>query len=170
MISKTIEAAINRQINAEYWSAYLYLSMAVHFDAENYKGTANWFYIQNKEEMDHAKMFIDYLIRRGGRVVLEPIAAVPADWDGIQAAFAKTLEHERTVTGLINDLYALAESEKDYATRQMLNWFVSEQVEEENNAQDILDTLNRLGDNHTGLYQFDLELAKRAYTAPAAEL
>lgn len=169
MISTNIEKALNAQINAEFWSAYLYLSMSCRFASDNYKGIANWFKIQHREEMDHAYMMIDYLVRRGGKVTLEPIADVPAEWGSPQEAFADTLAHEEKVTSMINALYAAAEAEHDYATRQMLNWYVAEQVEEEDSVHDILDSLKRIGTDATGLYQFDLELAKRVYTDPKAE-
>ena len=164
MISKSIEKALNTQINAEFWSAYLYLSMSACMAELNYKGMANWFKIQHQEELDHAYMMMDYLIRRGGKVVLEPIADVPTEWATPQQAFAETLSHEEKVTALINNLYSAAEDEKDYATRQMLNWYVAEQVEEEDSVRDLIDTLRRIGDDATGLYKFALEQAKRTYT------
>lgn len=167
MISKTIQDAINAQINAEFWSGYLYLSMSNHFEAIGRKGIAKWFRIQFKEEFDHAQIFINYLNARGGRVFLSPIAEVPTEWNSILAAFADTLAHERTVTRLINALYALAEEEKDFATRQMLNWFVAEQVEEEETAQDIIDNLELVGEDGTGIYQIDTELGSRSYTQAA---
>ena len=169
MISKTIETALNAQINAEFWSAYLYLSMSCNFASENYKGMANWFKIQHREELDHAYIMMDYLVRRGGKVSLRAIEGVQTEWTSPLEAFTETLKHEQKVTSMINALYAAAENEHDYATRQMLNWFVSEQVEEEDSAQDILDSLTRIGADATGLYQLDLELAKRVYTAPVAE-
>ena len=131
MISPKIQDAINAQINAEFWSAYLYLAMGMHFEAEGRTGIANWFRIQFKEEQAHAEIFINYLLSRGGRVVLTPIADVPESWASPLAAFEDTLAHEEKVTALINNLYALAESEHDYATRGKLDWFISEQVEEE---------------------------------------
>lgn len=167
MISTTLEKALNTQINAEFWSAYLYLSMSAQMAQANYKGIAHWFKIQHQEELDHAYMMMDYLIRRGGKVKLEPIADVPSEWSTPKQAFADTLAHEQKVTALINNLYATAEEEKDYATRQMLNWYVAEQVEEEDNVQDLVDTLVRIGDDATGLYKFDLEQAKRTYTPQA---
>ena len=169
MISPKIQDALNAQINAEFWSAYLYLAMGMHFENEGRSGIANWFKIQHREGMDHAYMMIDYLVRRGGKVTLEPIADVPAEWGSPQEAFADTLAHEEKVTSMINALYAAAEAEHDYATRQMLNWYVAEQVEEEDSVHDILDSLKRIGTDATGLYQFDLELAKRVYTDPKAE-
>ena len=122
MISPKIQDAINAQINAEFWSAYLYLAMGMHFEAEGRTGIANWFRIQFKEEQAHAEIFINYLLSRGGRVVLKPIADVPESWASPLAAFEDTLAHEEKVTALINNLYALAESEHDYATRGKLDW------------------------------------------------
>ncbi|MBD5356904.1 MAG: ferritin [Bacteroides sp.] len=167
MISKKINEALNAQINYEFWSGYLYLSMANHFEAIGRKGIANWFRIQFKEEFDHAQIFINYLNARDGRVILAPIAEVPVEWQSPLDAFANTLAHERKVTALINNLYALAEEEKDFATREMLNWFVAEQVQEEETAQDIIDNLELVGEDGTGIYQIDSELGKRTYTAPA---
>lgn len=167
MISNKIVDAINEQINWEFWSGYLYLSMANHFESEGRKGIANWFRIQFKEEFDHAQIFINYLNARGGKVVLAPIAEVPLSWESPLAAFTATLEHERQVTARINNLYALAEEEKDFATRQQLNWFVAEQVEEEETAQDLIDNLTLVGTDGTGIYQIDAELANRTYTTPA---
>ena len=167
MLKKSIEEAINKQINAEFWSGYLYLSMACHFEDAGRPGVANWFRIQFKEELAHAKIFINYVNSRGGRVTLEPIAEVPNKWNNEADAFAATLAHEEKVTSMINELYALAESEHDYATREKLNWFVAEQVEEEETARQLLDDYRLIGDNGNGLYNLDRELATRTYTAPA---
>lgn len=167
MISPKIQDAINEQINAEFWSAYLYLSMGMHFESEGHSGIANWFRIQFKEEQAHAEIFINYLIARGGRVELKPVAAVPTTWESPLAAFQDTLAHEEKVTALINKLYALAESEHDYATRGKLDWFVSEQVEEEETAQNLIGRLKLIGDNGLALFMLDQELAARTYTVPA---
>ncbi len=167
MISNKISSAINAQINWEFWSGYLYLSMANHFESIGRKGIANWFRIQFKEEFAHAQIFINYLNARGAKVVLSPIKEVPSEWASPLEAFAATLAHERQVTSLINNLYALAEEEKDFATRQMLNWFIAEQVEEEETAQDFIDNFTLVGEDGTGIYQIDAELAKRTYKAPA---
>ena len=115
----------------------------------------------------HAQIFINYLNARGAKVVLSPIKEVPSEWASPLEAFAATLAHERQVTSLINNLYALAEEEKDFATRQMLNWFIAEQVEEEETAQDLIDNFTLVGEDGTGIYQIDAELAKRTYKAPA---
>lgn len=167
MISNKIVDAINAQINAELWSAYLYLSMAMQFEESGHSGIANWFRIQFKEEQAHAEIFINYLVQRGGRVVLKPIDAVPTDWASPLAAFQDTLAHEEKVTALINNLYALAESEHDYATRGKLDWFVSEQVEEEDTAKNLIYRLKLIGDDGLALYMLDQELAQRTYEAPA---
>ncbi len=167
MISPKIQDAINAQINAEFWSAYLYLSMGMHFEAEGHTGIANWFRIQFKEEQAHAEIFINYLLSRGGRVALAPIAEVPDSWESPLAAYEATLVHEQKVTSLINGIYALAEAEHDYATRGKLDWFVSEQVEEEETAQGLIDRLKLIGENGMALYMLDQELAARVYNVPA---
>jgi len=166
MIKKKIEEALNEQINAEFWSGYLYLSMSCHFAGEGLDGVANWFRIQFQEEQAHALALLDYLHSRGGKVELKPIADVPTSWDSVKDAFLSTLDHEQKVTGMINDLYALAESEQDYATRHKLNAFIAEQVEEEENVTHILDSLNLIGTDGAGMYQFDLQMAQRSYSAP----
>ena len=167
MISKRMQDAINAQINAELWSAYLYLSMSMAAADKGLKGVANWFAIQFKEEQDHAQIFINYLLSRGGRVLLEPIAAVDTEWDSALAMFEQTLTHEQKVTSLINDLYNLAIEEKDHATRSMLTWFVDEQVEEEDSAREIIDQLRMIDCNKLGLYMIDKEMAARVYSTPS---
>lgn len=167
MISKKIEDALNAQINAEFWSAYLYLAMACHFESVGRKGVANWFRVQFKEEQAHAEILINHVTARGGRVELRPVDGVPSSWETVLDAFIATLDHEGKVTASINALYALAEEEHDFATRQMLNWFVAEQVEEEDSVRDIIDNLRLIGDSGVGLYQIDSELGSRSYVAPA---
>lgn len=167
MIDKKIEAAINEQINAELWSAYLYLSMGMNFENSGMPGVANWFKIQFKEEQAHAEIFMNYINQRGGRVVLKKIDEVPTEWATPLDAFKATLAHEEKVTALITNLYALAEQEKDYATRDRLAWFVSEQVEEEDNAKQLIDKFTLIGNDGMGLYTLDRELASRTYTAPS---
>ena len=167
MLSKTIEDAINAQVNAELWSAYLYLSMAHNFEADGKSGIANWFKVQFKEEQAHAEIFMNYINQRGGRVWLKPIDAVETEWATPLDAFKATLEHERKVTAMINNLYALAEAEHDYATREMLNWFISEQVEEEESAQQLIDKFSLIGNDGMGIYMLDQELASRVYNVPS---
>lgn len=163
MLNKKLEEALNNQINAEFWSAYLYLSMSSYFESKGLNGMASWMNIQFKEEQDHAIKFYNYVLAKGGRVLLKPIDKVDTQWTNPLDVFEKTLNHEQKVTSLINNLYSLATEEKDYATQSELKWFIDEQVEEEKNAQDIIDTLKLLGDNGYGLYQFDKELALRVY-------
>ncbi|MCH5345646.1 MAG: ferritin [Muribaculaceae bacterium] len=164
MLSSKIQDALNAQVNAEIWSAYLYLSMSCYFESEGYAGIANWFKVQWKEELDHAEIFRNYIHSRSGRVELKAIDSVPTEWKSILDAFEATLEHEQKVTAMINNIYALAEAENDYATRDRLAWFVSEQVEEEESARTIIDKVKMIGDNGMGRYMLDQELAARTYT------
>ncbi|HBI59165.1 MAG: ferritin [Duncaniella sp.] len=167
MLSNRLQDALNQQINAELWSAYLYLSMGMHFEAEGLSGIANWFKIQFKEEQDHANIFMNYINQRGGRVELKAIDAVDTSWESPLAAFEATLAHEQKVTAMINNLYALAEEEHDYATRDRLNWFVTEQVEEEDNARTLIDKFKMIQGNGMGLYMLNQELGARVYNAPS---
>ncbi|MCH5219999.1 MAG: ferritin [Muribaculaceae bacterium] len=167
MISNKVQEAINNQINAEFWSAYLYLSMAQFFHANGRQGLANWFDIQFKEEQAHAQILINYLNSRGGRVLLKAIDSVPTEWKSELDAFEAVLAHEEKVTAMINNLYSIAESEHDYATRGRLDWFVSEQVEEEETARTIIDRLKLIGDNGLAMYTLDTELGARTYTEPS---
>ena len=167
MLNPKVQDAINEQINAELYSAYLYLSMAQYFEAEGLAGFANWFKIQFQEEQAHATIFMNYVNQRGGRVMLKAIDAVPTTWDSPMEVFRATLEHEQKVTALINSLYTLAMQEEDYAPRDRLNWFVGEQVEEEDNCRALIDKLRLIGDNGMGLYMLNTELAARTYAAPS---
>lgn len=164
MVSKELESAINKQINAEFWSAYLYLSMSAYFANKGLPGFANWFNVQFREEQDHALKLMNYLISKGNRVELTPIEKVDTEWKSVLHAFDETLNHERVVTSLINNLVSISRKENDYATENMLQWFVSEQVEEEETAQGMVDSLKLIGDNGFGLYTMDKELAQRSYT------
>ena len=167
MLNPKVQDAINEQINAELYSAYLYLSMAQYFEAEGLAGFANWFKIQFQEEQAHATIFMNYVNQRGGRVMLKAIDAVPTTWDSPMEVFRATLEHEQKVTALINSLYTLAMQEEDYATRDRLYWFVGVQVEEEDNCRALIDKLRLIGDNGMGLYMLNTELAARTYAAPS---
>ena len=164
MLSQKLQDAINAQINAELWSAYLYLAMSMDAAEKGLKGVANWFYVQWKEEQDHAQIFINYLQSRGARVVLAPIAEVQTEWDSVLAMYEDTLKHEKVVTSLINNLANLAAEERDHATANMLIWFVDEQIEEEESARDIIDQLNLIDGNKLGLYMLDKEFQTRVYT------
>ena len=164
MLNKKVEEAINAQINAELWSAYLYLSMAAWCHANGNPGMGKWFEVQFQEEQDHAKIFFNYVISRAGNVELKPIEAVPTTWENILDVFESTLAHEQKVTSLINNLYALSVAENDYATTSMLKWFIDEQVEEEETAQGYIDNIKMIKDNGYGLYMLDKELGARTYT------
>ncbi len=167
MISKRLEEAINKQINAELYSSYLYGSMGAYFDHTSLPGFANWMRVQVKEEMAHAAKFYGFLNDRGGRVVLDAIEAPPREWDCTLAVFEHVYEHEQKVTGLINDLVDLAVEEKDHMAREFLQWFVAEQVEEESSADKIVQDLRRVGDSGHGLLMIDRELATRIFNPPA---
>ena len=167
MLSVKMQDALNAQINAEMWSAYLYLSMSMAAADKGLKGMANWFAVQFKEEQDHAQIIINYVLSRGGRVLLAPIDAVDTEWDSPIDMFEQTLTHERKVTSMIHNLYNLAVEERDHATSNMLNWFVDEQVEEEDSAREIIDQLRLIECNKLGLYMIDKELAARTYTTPS---
>ena len=164
MLSKKLEDAINKQINAELWSAYLYLSMSTHFANEGLPGFANWFEIQFKEEQDHAMRLMNYMVAKGSKVKLMPIEKVDTSWNSVLAAFEDTLAHEKVVTALINDIVEIARHEKDYATDNMLQWFVKEQVEEEESAQANIDALRLINGQGYGIYMLDKELGQRTYT------
>ena len=164
MISKKLQDALNAQINAEMWSAYLYLSMSVEAESKGLKGFGNWFFIQFREEQDHARILMNYLLARGGQVLLAPIAEVRTSWGSQLEAFEDTLAHEKKVTAMINNLYDMAVTEKDHATASMLKWFIDEQVEEEESATTIIDSLKLVSGDKMGVFMLDKELATRAYT------
>jgi nonheme iron-containing ferritin len=163
MLKKKIEEALNAQINAEMWSAYLYLSMAAYCHAEGQPGMGKWFEVQFKEEQDHAKILFNYVISRSGKVALRPIEAVPTEWESILNVFESSLRYEQTITESINKLFALTSEENDYATQSMLKWFIDEQVEEEETVKTIIDNLKMIKDNGYGIYMIDKELGSRAY-------
>ena len=169
MISKKITDAFNGQINAETYSAYLYWSMSAALEDMNLPGFANWMRIQAQEEMSHAMKFYNHIIERGGKVVLTAIDAPPIQWDSVKAVFENALAHEQKVTGLINNLMDLTIAEKDHAGSMFLQWFVTEQVEEEATAAEILGKLEIAGGTASGLYMLDKEMAARVFTPPAAE-
>lgn len=164
MIGKKMEDALNEQINREMFSAYLYMSMSAYSNATGLKGFANWFMVQYHEEMLHAMKFYEYIQRQGGKVVLKAIAEPPRAWKSPLDMMQKTLEHEKYITQSINDLVNLAIAEKDHATNIFLQWYVTEQVEEEENDNDIIAKLTLLGKGKevsNGLFMIDKELAAR---------
>ena len=163
MLSSKLHTAINEQINAELWSAYLYLSMSMDAEAKGLKGVANWFYVQWLEEQDHARILMNYLNSRDAKVSLKPIAEVRTEWDSVLEMFQETLKHEKVVTGLINNLAAIAAEDRDFASSNMLVWFINEQVEEEESARDMIFATESVEGNKYGMYQLDKELATRTY-------
>ncbi len=160
-MNEQINKALNEQINAELYSAYMYLGMATHLDAESLPGFAHWMKLQAREEVEHALRLMDHIADRGGRVELAAIEQPPSQYGTPQDVFEKSLAHEQEVTRLIHQLYALAVEQKDYPAQIMLQWFIDEQVEEEKTAGEILDTLRRIGDRGHVLVSFDRQLGSR---------
>ena len=169
MLVEKMQKALNGQLNAELYSSYLYLSMNAYFKSVNLDGFANWMYYQAQEELEHAMKFYDFIIQRGGKVELMQIEAPPTEWNSPLAVFEATLAHEQKVTGLINDLVNVAHEESDHASNIFLQWFVSEQVEEEESVGGVLEQLKLMGDAQGGLFMMDRELAKRSPSASSAE-
>lgn len=167
MLSSNLYKAINEQINAEMWSAYLYLSMSMDCQAKGYNGIANWFYVQFQEEQAHARIFMNYLNSVDAKVELLPIAEVRTSWDSVLDMFKQTLEHEKKVTAMINNIAAIANADKDYAAINRINWFVDEQVEEEESAREMITTFEAVEGNKYGMYMIDKELAARTYNVPS---
>jgi ferritin len=161
MISKAMQDAINDQINKEFYSSYLYLSMAAYFENKNLPGFAHWMRIQEGEEREHAMKFYDFMIDRGAQVLLAPIAAPESDWKSSLDLFKQVAQHEAAVTASINALYELALKEKDYPGQVMLQWFITEQVEEEKNAAEIVQQLELIDARGTAVLMLDHRLAKR---------
>ena len=161
MFSEKLIEEMNLQIKHELYSAYLYLSMASHFDAQNLKGFGHWMKFQAKEEMEHAMKFYEYLNSRGAKVNLETIEQPPLEFGNPIEIFEMVLAHEKSVTDRINGLYGISVEDKDYASQSFLNWFVDEQVEEEEHAGEILDTLKKVGDKSTALFMLDHSLGER---------
>lgn len=169
MLSDKIAEALNRQLNAEMYSGYLYLSMNAYFKSVGLNGFAQWMYAQAQEELMHGLKFYDFINQRGGRVMLQQIEAPPTDWESSLAVFEHTLAHEQKVTGLINDLVELALGEKDHATQVFLQWFVTEQVEEEDSVGSVLEQLKLLHGAKGGLFMIDRELGNRSLAAGDGE-
>ena len=169
MLNKKIEKAFNKQINAETYSAYMYWSMSASLENMNLPGFAAWMRAQAQEEMTHAMKFYHHIIERGGTVTLTAIDGPPTEWKDVKAVMEATLKHEQLVTSLINDLVDLAIAEKDHAANMFLQWFVTEQVEEEASAMDILGKLDIVGQTAGGLYMLDKEMGQRVFTPAAAE-
>ncbi len=169
-INKKVEEAINKQINAELYSAYLYLGMSSKCVETNLKGIANWLYVQAQEEMTHAMKFYRFVLDRGGHPVMPAIEGVRTDWKDPLEMFEAAYEHEKKVSAMINAIMDVAIAERDHATSSMLNWFVDEQVEEEANSSEIAEKLKLIGASKDGLLMLDKELSTRVFvdrTQPA---
>ncbi len=160
-ISQALHKAMNDQIKHEMASAYLYLSMAAAFEAQNLPGFAHWMRVQAREELDHAMKFFDHLCDRGARVTLQALEAPPAEFPTPLDAFQRALDHERFVTSLIGNLYNLATKENDMLSLPLLQWFLEEQIEEERTAEQLVETLKRIGGDGTGIVMLDRELGNR---------
>jgi ferritin len=160
-MDKQLEKLIQDQIKNEWYSAYLYTSMAAWFDAENLEGFAHWMYKQAEEETEHGKKMFEFLIDRGVKIVLQAIPQPPSDFPSPQAIFEQSLEHEKKVTALINGIADQADKVNDHPTKVFIQWFITEQVEEEKNASQILDLLKKIPPNSAGIFQLDHRLTKR---------
>ncbi len=164
MISKKMEEALNKQLNRELFSSYLYLSMASYFETNNYVGMAQWMRLQADEEHAHSMKFFAFIQKIGGRVTLGQIDKPQSEWDSAQKAFEDALGHEEYITKHINELTDLAISERDHSTKTFLQWYIDEQVEEEAAANEIVQKFNLIGDSKSGLYMLDRELGARILT------
>jgi len=169
MISKKMEKALNEQVNAELFSAYLYLSMEAYFKSMNLNGFANWMRVQTQEEVAHAMKIYGFIDERGGRITLKAIDGPQTEWDSPLAVFKDIYKHEQKVTSLINNLVNLAIEEKDHATNTFLQWFVNEQVEEEASADQMVQQLKMMDKAPGGMFMLDRELGQRVFTPPATE-
>lgn len=166
MICKEIQELINKQINAELWSAFLYLSMSVDARHRGTCGVANWLFIQAREELDHSRILQNYLIAQGVKIRLKALPDVPIEWESTVSVLNNALSHEREVTSMINNIVQEAQARKDYATLSMIMWFVDEQTEEEQVCTDLLQLFVSAKDDPCLLYQLDQKLLKRKYAHP----
>jgi ferritin len=168
-MKKRIEDALNEQINEELFSSYVYLAMAAHFEAMNLEGFTNWMRLQAQEELAHAMRLFNHINRRGGRVVLKAIGEPPFDFGTPLETFEKALAHEQHITGCIHKLYGIAVEENDYPAQVELQWFIDEQVEEEENTGRVVDLLKLAGEDKSALFMLDRELAQRVPEGPEGE-
>ena len=162
MVKEKVQNSLNEQLNAELYSSYEYLAMAAYFESENLSGFSRWMRLQSQEEYGHAMKFYDYILQAGGKIDLTQIAAPKVGWTSAEEVFKDTFKHEQKVTKSIYTLVDLANTEKDHATSIFLQWFVTEQVEEEATALKILDRIKLVSDNKSGLLFLDHELGQRA--------
>jgi ferritin len=165
MIGKKIQDALNAQINLEQLSAQLYLAMSAHCEGRSFRGFAHWLRVQAQEETKHAMKLVEFVVERGGRLALAAIAAPPSEFGGITQVFEQILEHEKSITGTINALFELSRAEKDHASEIALQWYVTEQIEEESNVGQILDQLKAVGEQGGGIWYLDSKMGKRGAAA-----
>lgn len=164
MINDKVNAALNEQVNAELFSSYLYLGMSAWFSEKSLNGFANWMLVQAQEEMSHAMKIYDFILERGGTIELKAIDKPESNWGSPLKVIEEVANHEAKVTGLIHDLVDLALEQRDHATNIFLQWFVTEQVEEEASAGEVLDRVTMIGDDSAGMFAMDMEMAKRQFT------
>lgn len=169
MLSEKMESALNEQLNWELFSAYLYLSMSGYFYSIGLGGFANWMKVQALEELTHAGKFFSFLNERGGRLRVTSVKAPTWEWESPLAAFQEALEHEQKVSARINSLVDLAREQRDHATDIFLQWFVSEQVEEESSAMEVIQKLKLVGDHPASLFHLDRELGARVFVMPTGQ-
>jgi ferritin len=167
MLTKEVVKLLNDQINKEFYSSYLYLDMSIYYDSKNLNGFTNWFKVQAQEERDHALLFITYLQNNNEDIKLTGIAGPDKPYADLKEPLAAALDHERFITASIYDIYAEAANQKDFRTQQFLNWFITEQGEEEKNVEDLLQRYDLFGTDAKSLYLLDAELATRIYAAPS---
>jgi len=166
-MNKRVADALIKQVNKEFFSAYLYLAMEQHLEADGMSGMANWMHQQFLEEQFHANKMMKYINARGSKVVLEQIDQPKVEWDSIADIFDDVLEHEKSITESINAIQVIAVEENDFATMSFLQWYIDEQIEEEENAEAIIKQISLIGDNGYGLLMLDKEMAQRTFTQPA---
>ena len=169
MLNDSMQEVLNRQINFEFYSAHLYLSMSAYFNSIDLDGFSHWMRVQYEEEVYHAMKLLDFIHTRDGRVRLLAIEAPPLDWDSPLHAFQETYEHERKITGLINDLVTKSIKDNDHATQNFLQWYIAEQVEEEASVKSVMAKLKLAGDSRSGILLLDQEMGKRIRSIPAEE-
>ena len=166
MLKTSLSNVLSEQVNAEYYSAYLYLTMSSYADRAGFKGIANWFFVQAQEEMAHGTHIYQHLLERGATPTFADIQVPQTEFKSIEEAFAKTLSHEQHVTELINNIASIALRENDHATYNFILWYVNEQIEEEATADELLTKVRHIGNNTAMLYNLDTELAARVFTNP----
>lgn len=169
MLSKELQKALTTQLNREYHSAYIYLGMSVYCSKEGYNGAASWFLIQYQEEIAHGMKMFQYLEDQDAEISLPDIKGVKVDFKSMLDVFEKSLVHEQFMTKNLNNLSDMAMKDKDHATYNLLQWYVTEQVEEEATVKEIIDNIKLIGDNGYGLYTIDKELASRSFVDPTAQ-